>query len=254
MKHIYHFFIVFILLSTVISAQVNIEKYNSINYQNGFWGNLSLYLSAKTGNTDIQEFGTDGRINYKGENFYSFLIGQGEYGWNKGREYSNNALVHFRFILNSNRIMKPEVFSQINYNKKQLLLFRSLGGGGVRITIVSDSIQDFTFGTSYMYEYEKLDLPLEAIHSNITNSHRWSNYLSYSNKLSSNSRISIVVYAQPRFDNFSDIRILSENNFSVGLTKTLALSIQFSLRYDSKPPDNVKALDTSTKVGFSVKF
>ena len=77
-------------------AQVNIEKYNNISSGSGLNGNLSFYFSAKTGNTDIQEIEIDGRINYKGDRFFSFLIGQGEYGWNKGEEYSNNALLHFR--------------------------------------------------------------------------------------------------------------------------------------------------------------
>ena len=116
------------MLTSQFYAQVNIEKYNNINSKKGIDGNLSLYLSAKTGNTDVQEFGIDGRINFKGDNFYTFLIGQGEYGWNNGEEYSNNALFHLRYIRATNHFIEPELFAQTNYNKKLLLQFRSLIG------------------------------------------------------------------------------------------------------------------------------
>jgi len=252
-KYIYITFFC-LLFSLPICAQVNIEKYNSIINEKGFFGNLSMYLSAKTGNTDIQEFGIDGRVNFTGDSYYTFLIGQGEYGWNKGQEYSNNALLHLRYIRNINYLIKPEVFAQINYNKKLIVLFRSLIGGGVRVTIAADSLSDFIFGSSYMYEHEKIDLPDQAGHPNLTNDHRWSNYLSFSNMLSRNSRLSIVIYAQPKFDDFNDVRILSENHLSVGITEKLSLSLQFGLRYDSKPPNDVNDFDTNTKIGFFLKI
>jgi hypothetical protein len=242
--------IIFAILISSSIAQVNIEKYNNLNSKNGLNGNLSFYISSKTGNTDIQEFEIDGRINLKGDNYYSFLIGQGEYGWNKGKEYSNNALLHFRYIRELNDIFNPEFFSQINYNKSRLLLFRSLAGIGLRTTIISDTNSNFTYGTAYMYEYENLDIAKR----NKTYHHRWSNYISYSALLSKTSRLSIVVYAQPRFDDFSDIRMLSENHLGVGLTDKLSLSINFSLLYYSKPPIDVKKLDTNTKVGLSIKL
>ncbi|MCW8848835.1 MAG: DUF481 domain-containing protein [Melioribacteraceae bacterium] len=241
------FFTIFISNSI---AQVNIEKYNNLNSTNGLNGNLSFYISSKTGNTDIQEFEIDGRINLKGDKYYSFLIGQGEYGWNKGKEYSNNALLHFRYIREINYIFNPEFFSQINYNKSRLLLFRSLAGIGLRTTLISDSNSNFTYGTAYMYEYENLDIDKR----NKTYHHRWSNYISYSALLSKTSRLSIVIYAQPRFDDFSDIRMLSENHLGVGLTDKLSLSINFSLMYYSEPPIDVKKLDTNTKVGLTIKL
>ena len=217
--------ILFFCLTSILYSQINIEKYSNISNSDGFSGSLSFYASAKTGNTDIQEFGIDGRTNYEGEKFYSFLIGNGEYGWNKGREYSNNALLHFRYIRKLNEIINPELFAQINYNKSRLLLLRTLGGGGFRLAIISDSTSNLTFGSAYMYEYEKLDLSNNSNHSKEVNHHRWSNYISYSSQLSNNTRISIVVYAQPRFNNFIDLRILSENHLGVKLTEELSLAV-----------------------------
>ncbi len=253
-KEVMKLFVTILIFVSSIHAQVNIEKYNSADQELGLIGNLSFYISAKTGNTDVQEFGIDGRLNYNQEAFKSFLIAQGEYGWNKGKEYSNNALLHFRVIKTTEGIIQPEFYSQINYNRKQLLLFRALAGLGVRFDILKTLESNLNFGTSYMYENEKLDLTSDMIHPNLTNNHRWSNYLSYSNSLTENSRLSIIVYAQPKFDDFKDTRILNDNHISVGFNEKLALSLNFSLRYDSKPPDGVKDLDTNTKVGLTIKL
>jgi len=250
------FLIILINLVIVPSlfGQVNIEKYNILSNASGLNGNLSFYASARTGNTDIQEFGIDGRVNYKGNSFYSFLIGQGDYGWNKGEEYSNNALIHFRYIKDLDFLVKPEFFTQINYNKSRQLEFRSLIGSGLRISLISDSLNNLTFGSAYMYEFEKLELSNNSFHPDKSYNHRWSNYISYSNSISDYSRLSIIIYVQPRFDKFNDFRTLSENHFSVKLTNKLLLSLVFSLRYDSRPPDNVKDLDTRTKMGISINL
>jgi Protein of unknown function, DUF481 len=245
---------ILLYLSVISLAQVNIEKYNNLNDDFGIKGSISLYASVRTGNTDIQEFGLDGRVKFKGKQFYSFLIGQGEYGWNKGEEYSNNALLHFRYLRELNKIFKPEFFAQINYNKSRLLLFRSLAGVGLRFDLISDSLNQLTFGSAYMYEFENLDLVQSSKQTEKTYHHRWSNYLSFSSSITSNTRLAIVVYAQPRFDNFNDLRILSENHLSVGLTDKLSLSLNFSLRYDSKPPEGIKDLDTNTKLGFTINL
>lgn len=254
LKVIIFYLLALIFFVTNSSAQVNIEKYNNLQRSNGLNGNLSFYFSSKTGNTDIQEFEIDARINLIGEKYYSFIIGQGEYGWNEGNEYSNNALLHLRYIRKLNDIINPEFFTQINYNKSRLLLFRSLAGIGLRTTLLSDTVSNFTYGTAYMYEYENLDNSKSIFQLSKTNHHRWSNYLSYSSSLSRNSHLSIVIYLQPRFDDFKDVRMLSENHLGVGLTDKLSLSINFNLMYYSRPPIGVKELDTNTKVGFSIKI
>ena len=248
------FLLLLSIFSITIHAQVNIEKYNKVNQSDGLFGNLSFYVSAKTGNTDIQEFGVDGRINYHKDSFNSFLIALGDYGWNNGKEYSNNALLHFRLIKETETFISPEFFAQINYNKKQLILFRSLIGVGVRAGLLSTENSNLTFGTAYMFEHEKLDLSPDNFHPSLTDHHRWSNYLSYTNSLTDNSTLSVIIYAQPRFDNFKDIRMLSENHLSVGLNEKVSISVSLGLRYDSKPPDTVKDLDTYTKIGLSIKI
>jgi len=253
MKKIFLFIILF-GLATIQYSQVNIEKYNNVGEYKGFSGNLSFYVSAKTGNTDIQEFEADSKLGYTGDNFHTLIIGQGTFGWEDGNQYSNNALLHLRYIRELNSIVSPELFTQIDYDKKRSLLFRYLVGGGIRLALINDSLSSFSYGSSYMFEYEKLDLPKNSKHLHKTYNNRWNNYLSYSNLVSPNSRISLAVYFQPRFDQFNDFRILSENFISVNISSKLSLSLSFRFRYDSKPPDKIRKFDTISSMGITVSL
>ena len=84
--------------------------------------------------------------------------------------------------------------------------------------------------------------------------HRWNNYLSFLFKISESVAFTAAVYVQPRFDDFNDVRVLEESILSFKITKYLSFDAIFNLRYDSRPPDNVKDLDLALVNGFSVRF
>jgi len=237
-----------------IYGQVNIEKYKNLLNANRTSGNISLYIYARTGNTDIQQINAEGLLNYSSETFHTILIAKGDYGWKKGDEFSNNALLHLRYIHNLSNIINPELFTQIDYNKKRKLIFRYLFGGGIRITLIKNKKTNFVYGTSYMFEHENLNLDKFAKHPKTTYNNRWNNYFSYSNKISKTARISVIIYAQPMFKNFSDIRLLGENHLSVAISEKFSVSLDFSLRYDSIPPDDIKSVDTNSKVGLTLNL
>lgn len=243
-----------IFLSTIINAQVNTEKYRNENDTTGFSGFVQLNISAQTGNVDLQELDPTFRIDYKTQYTHSFAIILGEYGWKDQVAFSNQALFHIRHVHEISFPFEWEVFGQINYDKARLLLFRDLAGGGLRLNIYKNRSSKLWIGTDYMIEHEKYDLPSTAIHKVEQTVNRWSNYLNYSLKFKHDILFSVVIYYQPRFDLFNDLRILNDNNISVELVKNLALSVGFKLYYNSRPPDTIKNTDTKTELGFSFSF
>ncbi len=247
---------VFILLcfKSLLFAQVNIEKHRKFLNGTGFSGLTSIGISAKTGNKDIQEIDLEGRLDYQAKNFYTFAVAQGEYGWQGGREFSNQALFHLRYVRNLTQVIKLEVFGQIDYNKARLLLFRIIGGAGLRFNLFRSDVSLLSYGIAGMTEHEKYDLPETAVHPVKTSVFRISNYLSYRLKLNGNASVASVVYYQPKANGFNDFRVLSENSLYVKISKKFGLSVEFNLRYDSLPPDGKKSLDTKTKLGFTVGF
>ncbi len=252
------FIIIFLSLTIIISinlyAQVNTEKYRNENDTTGFSGSVQLNISAQTGNVDLQELNPSLGINYKTERTNSFAVILGEYGWKDQEAFSNQALFHIRHVHEISFPFDWEVFAQINYDKTRLLLFRDLAGGGLRFNIIKNKSNEFWIGTDYMREHEKYDLPSTAKHKAEQTVNRWSNYLTYSVIVKNGVNFSSVIYYQPRFDQFNDLKILNENSLSVALINNLTLTVGFRLYYNSRPPDAIKNTDTKTEMGFSYGF
>ena len=242
------------ILTQVLYCQVNTEKYRNIEDSLGFSGIIKLDASIQTGNTDLQELGSRILLDYKKSRSRILLILKGDYGWNNGQQFSDEALAHLRFVRTLNQSLKFEIFTQINYDKSLLLLFRSLGGTGLRFKLFETKNSVLWFGSSYMLEYERYRAPRRFIDKKKILANRWSNYISYNLSIQKNVSISSVIYYQPRFDLWKDTRILTENSLIVNLSGSFSLSVDFDLRYDRFTPVGIKEVDTKSKVGFIYNF
>ena len=242
------------IFSQILYSQVNTEKYRNIEDSLGFSGLIKLEASIQTGNTDLQELGSKILLEYKKPVSAVLLILNGDYGWNNGKQFSNLALAHLRFVQALNPGLKFETFTQINYDKSLLLLFRALGGAGLRFKLIENKTSMLWFGSAYMLEYERYSAPRRYIDKKKILASRWSNYLSFNFVVQKNVSISSVIYYQPRFDLWRDTRILSENSLLVSLSSNFALSVDFNFRYDRFTPVNIKEVDTKSKIGFVYNF
>ncbi len=247
-------FTVALLFYSTAYAQINTEKYRPLVDTSGFTAITKFDILIYTGNKDLQEFNLEGNFDYRWDDFYTFLVYQGEYGWQGGEEFSNEMLGHFRFVNRLSDWLRVETYFQSDFNKSRLLNFRYLVGSGFRLKIFNGASSNSSFGTGYMYENEKLDLEKTASHPAHTSVHRWTNYLTYQLKAREGVYISSVIYYQPQFDDFNDYRVLNESSLLVSLGSHFSLSVAFILRYDSKPPDTINELDTKSRIGFVVRY
>jgi len=55
------------------------------------------------------------------------------------------------------------------------------------------------------------------------------------------------VYAQPRFDDFGDVRMLGDSSLSLTVSKHLAVRFSVTLMLDSRPPAGVLPIDSDVK-------
>ncbi len=237
-----------------VHCQVNTEKYRNIEDSLGFSGIIKMDASIQTGNTDLQEFGSSILLDYKKPSSSLLLILNGDYGWNNGEQFSNEALAHLRYVHALNPGLKAEIFTQVNYDKSLLLLFRALGGAGLRFKLFETTNSVLWFGSAYMLEYERYKEPRRFIDRKKILASRWSNYLSYNLSIHKNVSFSSVIYYQPRFDLWDDSRVLTENSLIVNLSGSFSLSVDFDLRYDRFTPAGIKKVDTKSKAGFIYNF
>ena len=137
----------------------------------------------------------------------------------------------------------------MNYDLPILLNFRTLAGGGVRISFARGDWGQFGMGAALMLEDERLDLPDTAVHDDHTTDLRGSSFLTLRLVPSENLVITSMTYLQPVINDWGDVRTLSNLRIASSVTDALALTVSFDLRYDSGPPDGVSALDTSLRTG-----
>ena len=249
------------LLATVLcggaapaTAQVNIEQLRRDDADRGVSGSMGLDFAFRTGNVEIVKFDITGRLDYAVNDFRTFVTAGVDFGWEGGNTFSSEAIVHVRQVFRGEDRIKPEFFQQINYDKLRALQFRGLLGGGVRFTLARWNGSRIWYGTAYMFEREHLDLPAGSVHPDRTSYHRWSHYLSSRVPLNDNAGVVWTVYAQPRFDDFGDVRVLADTRLIVGVAGPAAVSMSFLVRWDSRPPDDIEGLDTAFKTGIRVSF
>jgi len=169
--------IMLLIIPNHIYSQVNIEKFRESAYEQGFSENVKLGLSSRTGNVDVNEINIESRSDYIWKEMNTFLVIRGDYGWQGGKQYSNEALAHLRHVFRIKAYIQPEVFTQTDYNKKRLLLFRALAGGGLRFTIEKSSKTTLWWGTAFMMEHERYDYKKNKSDEKEANVIRWSNYI-----------------------------------------------------------------------------
>ncbi len=245
------------------SAQVNTEKLRSWNNE-GFSGSTAYSLTWRTGNVNLILLGANLRLQWA--SFYDrpkplhhntsstnrqlkdlfYLILNGKYGTRGKDNFINNGFGHFRWTHMWLSWLGTELFTQIQYNEFIRLRQRFLAGGGFRADVIEEDYAEVHLGTTYMLEFENLDVPDDGVDEPQTLNHRWSNYLSIKLYLSE-PNVSLVetIYIQPRFDDFADIRVISEAELQISLGSNFSFAIGLSIRFDNRPPAEVEKLDTT---------
>lgn len=236
-----------------IFPQINTERYRQ-DADSGISGAIDLDGLAQTGNTDFQLLSLGVRLNYNRINSYSFFVFTGGYGWNDGKQFSNELISHLRNVEGLTDFLQFEAFLQFDYNKRRKLLARELIGAGLRYKILTSDDFKIRLGTSYFYENEEYDLPQVSVHGRKVNVHRFSTYSTFEFNINENIRFSSATYFQPDIQDLKDYRLISENTFSSLISRDFDFKVKFNIRYDSRPPDGIKETDTITKVGITFKF
>ena len=232
-----------------VSAQVNVEALRRDDPPLGYSGTFGGDLAVRTGNVDLVQIGLNARLYRVTESATRLIVGNGGLGLLGGSRFSSSGLFHYRQTYRYNENVSPEWYWQVNYDRPQLLDFRVVTGGGARTSFARGDWGQFGMGAALMLEHERLDLPDLAVHPDQTTLLRWSYFLTLRVVPNENLVITSTTYLQPVLDDFDDLRMLANLRLASSITDELDLTVSFDLRYDSRPPDGISALDTSLRTG-----
>ncbi len=237
-----------------ISAQVDVEALRQDDPPLGYSGTFGGDLTLRTGNVDLIQLGLNARLYKVTESITRLIVGNGGLGLLGGSSFASSGLLHYRQTYHYNETILPEWWGQLNYDRPQLLDFRAVTGGGARTSFASGDWGQFGMGAALMLEHERLDLPDTAIHDDQTTVIRWSYFLTLRLVPNENLVITSTTYLQPAFSTFGDLRTLENLRVAASVTDELDLTVSFDLRYDSRPPDEIGALDTSLRTGLRYTY
>ena len=237
-----------------VSAQVNVEALRQDNPPLGYSGTFGGDLTLRTGNVDLVQLGINARLYHVTETSTRLMVGNGGLGFLGRSRFASSGLLHYRQTYTYNDLVSPEWWGQVNYDRPQLLDFRVVTGGGVRISFASGDWGQFGMGAALMLEDERLDLPDTAVHDDHTTDIRGSYFLTLRLVPNENLVITSTTYLQPAITDWDDARTLANLRIASSVTDALDLTISFDLRHDSGPPDGISALDTSLRTGLRYSY
>lgn len=253
-------------------AQVNAEALRHKILQPGIGIHLDTSIAAARGNVELLDVSASGQIRYQtlypvpdarpGEEpplpFVRqrvFVTGSGRFAESASGPFVSQTYLHTRWTAMWHPRAGSDVFLQHQYNRFFRLLQRNLAGAGARFEMVHDPLFLWWGGTAYMLEYEHVNVQPGAPDAAETLSHRWTSYLTERFSFSGGRfLLQSTTYIQPRFDDFTDYRILQDVEAQGKVTDLVGFGVTLSILHDSAPPTGVKSTDMrlSTSVSLSL--
>ena len=229
---------------------VNVERERIASADSvGWFGDAGLNFSTARTTVSYLQLGFNSQIQYKSRQ--SLLLLLSDFGLLQagGADFIDNGFAHLRFNTKLSKVIRWEVFTQIQYNNLTKVNMRYLIGTGPRFKLTPYESAKFYWGVAYMFEYEDLIDPM-VVHQD----HRLSSYFSFTLAPVENVSFISTTYVQPLLKDFSDYRLHNENVLSLAITGNLSFDVRFQVSYDVEPPTGVPNLIYKSVNGLTYQF
>jgi hypothetical protein len=244
-----------VLASSEARAQiVNVQPLVAESPREGASGALEASSDWRSGNTNL--FLVSGSLigRYRTGRHLVFGLLKGEYGAQTGVAFVSKDTEHLRYRVVASGPIELETYVQHERDEFRRVALRGLAGFGPRLHVSHYERMDAAIGVAYMFEYQRLAEDGKPDAGEQQYNHRLSSYLSFMVSTSDRVHVGETFYVQPRFDAWSDYRILSDTEFVLSATKLLAFKVSSAIAFDSRPPASVQSLDITRKASIEVHF
>ncbi len=246
---------------------VNAEKMRGDADEPGWLASLDARFALARGNVDRLDLGYGGLLQYQTmypdgvgfrgrpppagvEPFFRdryLLLTDGAFTRVSDDNVTNRGFAHARYTRMFIPRLGLDVFVQEQFNEFTRLKARIVGGGGARADVIHRRLVQSWLGSGYMAEYELNDTVVGDPHPARVVNHRWTSYGVLQVELLAETLVfRNTAYAQPRFDDFTDVRVLDNAQIEARLADgAFAFGIDFGVQFDSRPPQEVVRTDLS---------
>lgn len=249
---------VLILLGAATTAHaqiVNVQGALAGDPEPGWTGQLTATADWRTGNTELLLIGGSATALYRHGPWLALGIARAEYAEGADEKISEKTFEHLRGRRDLNARWLWEAFAQHEYDAFRRLSVRALVGTGPAVRLVTRPRGKLLLGVAYLATYEQLDRRAGVIDAGDTRfEHRLSTYLTGVYAIDPRLAATQTIYVQPRLDEPSDLRVLSETSLNVKVSTRLAFANRLVIARDASPPDEIRELDTALKVDLVLTF
>jgi putative salt-induced outer membrane protein YdiY len=244
----------FLLWSSVAEAQIfNVQPLLDKQSRDGFSGALEGAADWRSGNTNILMLTGNGVVQYRKQRHLVFIDIHGEYGLQGTNELVSKDLEHARYRYRLSRAIDFEAFVQHDADAFRRLAVRAVAGVGARLRLVEGKHVTLAVAGAYMPDYERLSAGLFPDSRAQSLAHRLSTYAVIAVS-AGKIMVAHTIYAQPRFDDFHDVRMLSDSSLSLTVTKHVAVRFSLTMTLDTEPPAGIRPVDSELKSTLSFSF
>lgn len=246
------------LLALTSSAQAQIVNTQPLIGRldaDGLSGELNTNLEWRTGNVELFRLSASALLTWRCDDHALLSSSSLEFGASAGERFLFRTFTHLRYQHRLDDILTIETFGQLAHDEFRRITVRALGGLGARLALLTTDETRLRLGLAYMFEHERFaDSTTLSDSGELRDNHRASLYLDLRHDLTDRLGLGLTVFYQPSLTAFSDWQLAAESRLAIHLTKSLALTLQLHLAYDSTPPDDVATLDTATLIGLGWSF
>ncbi len=234
-------------------AQINAEALRSTLRQHPRFLWLEGLLVGRTGNTQTMTFGGSAFAGLTAYPHLFFTKVAADYGEARGQRTVARSVAHARYNYRIGPILALEALAQIQHDRFRRIEVRDLYGAGLRFHLYEVDELEIFAGTTYLLEHEVIGpIPGSSRTKELWN--RSSNYVGLNARIAPSIDASTVTYFQPRFDEPTDFRILSDGYVSFAINKVLSARVSVSIWFDSDPPVGVRTYDVEIKNSLALKL
>ena len=239
------------IISFTSHAQINTEILRKEPKSDGLTHLINSQVNLVQGNSDFMSYKVNYRADLIRKKIKSFLVISLTESKTYNTQINQYNFGHLRILYPLSQRSSLETFIQEEFNPFLDLQNRQLYGLVYRYklnTLFQMRQSDIFTGIGAMLENET--------HQNNTKKSimRLSNYFTINSQISESISMRSISYFQPDITNFNDFKILSENIISSKLNKNISLNLHGNLKFDNKPPAEIKKYDLELIQSIEILF
>lgn len=235
---------------TLHAQLINMESARMQSDTTGWKGDASASFALSKNTIQVFSANVDAHMQYKSKR--SLYLIKGSYGFLKGagQKLIDYGFLHLRYNYKIDKMIRWEVFTQLQQNVVTGIKSRYLLGSGPRFKLLERNFIKIYAGTLMMYEREKSTVNSIPIENNV----RLSSYLSFT--IIPNNIVELIstTYFQPLLDDWADRRVLNQAVLKIKAGKRLGIRIDWDYLNDSRPVIGKPSENYRLGMGFSYEL